>query len=83
MSAYSMLAGTTLGGWKSPASASKRLSGTLAIPSWTLVAPIRLSEAVPVKILKRQVLPTCGSPMMAVFMRTLRLHLGTATAKST
>src|ERR1035438_91448 len=68
MSTYSTVAWVTFGGSKSRPSSSRRASGTRATPVRTAVDPMRVSDWTPVRIVNREVLPTMGKPMMAVFI---------------
>ncbi len=68
MSTYSTVACVTFLGSKSLASSSRRASGTLATPTCTAVEPMRVSWWAPVRMVNKDVLPTMGRPMMAVFI---------------
>src|ERR1700677_5289903 len=67
-SRYSTVAYVILGGSKIFASASRRASGTLVMPTRASMSPTRVASCTPVRIVNNDVLPTMGRPMIAVFM---------------
>src|SRR5271170_3291200 len=75
MSTYSTVAWVTFFGSKSLASSSRRASGTLATPTRTAVEPIRASWCAPVRMVNRELLPTMGRPIIAVFILTYGIYL--------
>src|SRR5215831_12052707 len=69
-STYSTEACVSFLGLYCEARRSRRSSGTLAIPRWASrgLAKVRLEISALVRILNRDVLPTCGRPIMPVFI---------------
>src|ERR1035441_5100635 len=70
-SRYSTVAWVILGGSNIFASAPSLSSGTLVTPTRASNIPIRAASCTPVKIVNRDVLPTMGKPIIAVFIKSL------------
>src|SRR5579884_1534672 len=73
-SRYSTVACVIFGGSKIFASSSRRGSGTRVTPTRVSIEPTRAASCTPVRMVKRDVLPTIGRPIIAVFIVILRLR---------
>src|SRR5213078_3166028 len=74
-SKYSTVACVILGGSNILASSSRRLSGTLVTPTLASINPTRVASCTPVRIVNKDVLPTIGRPIIAVFIQSQKRRL--------